>query len=177
MKFGTWSTRDLAVIGVLAALSRALGLITVFALGGMNPLSLSLRAMIITVLFIVLRIKVRVFGTLVLATAIGSLTSFFIMARGITSLPLVLLCALIAEIIIVYIGQNKVWAIIIVTSLLGVLEKAVSLLFMYLSMREAPAMMWPIVFLTAISSIGDLIALFIAPRFVKELRHAGFINA
>jgi hypothetical protein len=175
-KIGGWSLRDLAVIGVLAALARALGLMTVFFLGGMNPVSLTLRAMIITVIFIILRLKVRAFGTLVLASLIGSLTSFFVMAQGILTLPVILLSAMIAEIFIFFPGRGKAWAIIVGTALLGLLDKAATLVPMWLAMRENPMMLWPLFIMVGVSGLGDILAAAVAPGFVKELRHAGFVN-
>ncbi|MDR2353948.1 MAG: MptD family putative ECF transporter S component [Deltaproteobacteria bacterium] len=172
-----FSLRDLAVIGVLAALARALGIMTVFALGGMNPVSLTIRALLITSIFIVLRIKVQRFGTLVLATLVGSLAAFLVMAQGILTLPFMLLAALLAEYFITYVGQNRAWAIIVGTAAMSLLDKMASLTLMYLMSRENPRMLWPILLMVAISSLGDIIAIFVAPRFLKELRHAGFISS
>lgn len=167
---------DLAAIGVLAALARATGLMLVFALGGMNPVSLSLRTMVITVLFIVLRMKVRRFGTLALAALVGSMTSFLAMAQGIMTLPLLLASALIAELFITYAGRNRAWAVIAGCVLMGLMDKAASLCVIFLTVREETRMAWPLAILVMTSAAGDLLALAFAPRFIRELRHAGFIN-
>ena len=171
-----WSIHDLVVIGVIAALARAMGLIIVFLGGGMNPFSLTLRAMIITVLFIVLRHKVHRFGTLCLATLVGSLTSFLFMAQGIITLPLLLLSAFAAELFIVYIGKNKTLAVVLGVCFMHILDKVISLSVMYLTMRENPMMMWPLMIMIGLSVIGDILGALLAPYFIRELRHAGFIN-
>ncbi|MDR1042003.1 MAG: MptD family putative ECF transporter S component [Deltaproteobacteria bacterium] len=167
---------DLATIGVLSALARATGLMLVFALGGMNPVSLSLRTLAITVLIIVLRMKVRRFGTLVLATLVGALTSFFAMGQGVMSLPAMLAAALLADLFITYVGRNRAWAVIVGCVLMSLMDKAASLCLMLLATREEARMMWPFAILIVTSAAGDLLALVLAPRFIRELRHAGFIN-
>jgi hypothetical protein len=141
----------------------------------MNPLSLALRAMITTSLFIVLRHKVQCFGTLGLAALIGSLTSFFVMAQGIITLPFLLLAAFLAEIIICYLGKNTTLAIVAGVILMQLMDKGGSLGFIYLTMRENPSLMWPLIIMISLSAVGDLLGCLSAPGLVKELRHAGFI--
>jgi hypothetical protein len=174
---GSWRLGDLAVIGVLAALARVLGLFSVFALGGMNPLSLTVRAALTTLLWIVLKRKVRRFGTLVLATLTGSMVSFLVMAQGLATLPLTLAAAFLAELLIDGPGRGRNWAVIAGTAWLGVLDKVASLGVLWLTLRERPAMLWPLFFMIAVSALGDALACLFAPRFLRELEHAGFIKA
>jgi hypothetical protein len=141
----------------------------------MNPFSLTLRSMAMTAVLIVLRRKVRAFGTLCLATLVGSLVAFLLMAQGLMSLVPFLVAALIAELLICGPGRGSELAVILGVGLMQVLDKAASLFFMWLAMRESPAMMWPIAISVALSAIGDLLACLSAPRFLKELRRAGFL--
>ncbi|MDR2441966.1 MAG: MptD family putative ECF transporter S component [Deltaproteobacteria bacterium] len=171
-----WAIRDLVIIGLMGALARALGLVSVFILGGMNPLSLTVRVMIITVIYIVLRHKVRRFGVLTLAVLVGSLTSFFIMAQGIVTLPIVLLGALMAEVFIVYIGRERSLAIIVGVALMSIFERGAALIFVWLNFRENLVLMVPALFMSTPGILGAFLGCLLAPGLVKELRHAAFIN-
>ncbi|MDR1296976.1 MAG: MptD family putative ECF transporter S component [Deltaproteobacteria bacterium] len=175
-KNDAWDVKDLVVIGLMAALARALALMSVFALGGMNPVSLTVRSLIITVLYIVLRHKVRRFGVLVLTVLIGSLTSFFIMAQGIVTLPILLLGALLAEVLIVKVGRESSPAIILGVALMSLVERGAALLMVSLYFRENMNMIWPAVIMSVPGVVGMVIGCCLAPGFVKELRHASFIN-
>ena len=174
--FAGWTIRDLVIVGILAALARALGLASVFVFGGMNPVSLALRAAIITVLYIILRHKVRHFGALMLTVLIGSLISFLVMAQAILTLPWLLMSALLAEIFICLPGRNRSASIIIGVAFMQIMERLARLALAYLAMRENPGMLWPAVLMSIPSLAGALLGCLAAPGFIKELRHAGFIN-
>jgi hypothetical protein len=174
--FANWTIRDLVIVGILAALGRALGLVATFAFGGMNPLGLAFRGAVITVLYIILRHKVRHFGALILTMLIGSIFSFLIMAQGILALPLLLLSALAAELIIRLPGLKGTLGIILGVGFMEILTRLIRLALAYLAMRESPGMLWPVVIMSAPGLTGSLLGCLAAPKIIKELRHAGFIN-
>jgi hypothetical protein len=161
----------------MGALARAMGLLSVLVLGGMNPLSLTVRSTIITVIFIIVRHKVRRFGSLILVVMVGSLTSFFIMAQGIITLPITLLGALLAEIFIVYVGRERSLAIVAGVGLMSIFERAAALIFIWLNLRENLVLMLPALFMSAPGFMGTFLGCLLAPGLVKELRHASFINS
>ncbi|MDR3204702.1 MAG: MptD family putative ECF transporter S component [Deltaproteobacteria bacterium] len=171
-----WDIRDLVIVGLIAALARALGLISVFALGGMNPISLTVRAMIVAILYIVLLHKVRRFGALTLAILIGALTSFLIMAIGIVTLPILLLGGLAAESFISLAGRERTISIVAGVFLMTLVERAAGLFVVYLNMRESVGMIWPFLIMSVPGLCGTALGCFYAPLFIKELKRACFIN-
>jgi hypothetical protein len=128
------------------------------------------------VLYIILRHKVRHFGALVLTMLIGSLISFLVMAQAILALPWLLLAALAAELIILLPGLKSTLGIILGVGFMGIIERLARLALVYLALRENPGMLWPAVIMGAPGLAGAFLGCLAAPKFIRELRHAGFIN-
>jgi hypothetical protein len=107
---------------------------------------------------------------------IGSLFSFLIMAQGILALPWLLLAALAAELIICLPGLKGTLGIVLGVGFMEILSRLARLALAYLAFRESPGMLWPVVIMSAPGLTGSLLGCLAAPKIIKELRHAGFIN-
>jgi energy-coupling factor transport system substrate-specific component len=172
-----WEVRDLAVIGIFAALIKTSSLMVALIGGGMNPLTLILKNMVFTAFLVVLLFKVRKRWTLMLFIAVNTVFSMLLMGGGFLLLPSMLLAGLLAEGLIAALGgYRRAVNILLGVALYDLLSKGVSLGVSWLFIREQPQMMWLITVMVAIGYSGAVIGLFAGRAFVKELRHAGIVR-
>lgn len=172
-----WNTGELVTIGVFAAVSKAAALLIAFMGGGMNPLTLLAKNVLFAMLMIVLLRKVPKLGTLTLVTMVSALVSLLLMGQGILHTPGALVTCLIAEIIVRPLGGYRRMGNVVLAVLISELgSKAIGVLIAFISLREQPAMLIPVVIIVAIGSTGTLIGLFCGVRFSKELQRAGIIS-
>lgn len=172
-----WNCRELVVLGVFAAATKVVTLIIALAGGGPNPISIMLKNLVFTTLLIVLMYKVRKFGTLSLFSLVTSIISFVLLGGGVTSIPLVLLSAAVAEcVVMLFGGFKKMWAPLLCVAIYDLLTRASSLGISYLFLREMPEMMVMVTIIICVGYLGALIGLYTGLLSARELRHAGIIN-
>ncbi|WP_024336007.1 MptD family putative ECF transporter S component [Desulfotignum balticum] len=172
-----WEVRDLAVIGIFAALTKTTSLMVALMGGGMNPLTLLLKNLIFTAFLVVLLFKVRKPGTLLLFMAVNIIFAMLLMGGGFFLLPPMLAAGLLAEgVILVLGGYNKTRNIILGVALYDLVFKSGSLGISWLFVREQPQLLWITTAMVAIGYLGAVAGLFAGLRFVKELRHAGIVR-
>jgi len=172
-----WEVRDLAVIGIFAALTKTASLMVALMGGGMNPLSLVLKNLIFTAFHVVLLFKVRKPGTLMLFMAVNIIFAMLLMGGGFFLLPPMLAAALLAEGVILALGgYGRTRNIILGVALYDLVFKTGSLGVSWLFVREQPQLLWITAVMVAIGYLGAVAGLFAGLRFVKELRHAGIVR-
>lgn len=173
-----WPARDLVVIGVFSAASKLSSMLIALIGGGLNPLTLLIKNLVLTTLIVVMLYKVRKVGTLLLFTIVNCLISLLILGGNVTLIPPALCAALAAEIGIYLCGGLKKTCVIYVgVAVFDFLTKAFSLGVSFLYLRETPGMMVVIFPIILIGYIGCLFGLFSGYKTVKELRHAGIVNS
>jgi energy-coupling factor transport system substrate-specific component len=172
-----WEVRDLAVIGIFAALTKTASLMVALMGGGMNPLTLVLKNLIFTAFLVVLLFKVRKPGTLMLFMAVNIIFAMLLMGGGFFLLPPMLAAALLAEGVILALGgYGRTRNIILGVALYDLVFKTGSLGVSWLFVREQPQLLWITAVMVAIGYLGAVAGLFAGLRFVKELRHAGIVR-
>jgi energy-coupling factor transport system substrate-specific component len=172
-----WEVRELATIGIFAALTRVSTLLVALIGGGMNPLTLVLKNLLFTSLLVVLLFKVRKFGVLMLFVLVNTLFSMLLMGGGFFLLPSMLLAGLCAEAAILALGgYRKRLALMLGVALYDLLSKAGSLGISWLFVREQPEILRMAAVMVAIGYLGAVGGLFAGVAFVKELRHAGIVR-
>lgn len=172
-----FNSRELVVLGVFAASVKVVTLIIALAGGGLNPVSLILKNLVFTTLLVVLLYKVRKMGTLTLFSLISALISFMLLGGGITSIPVSLFSALVAEsIVLLFGGTKRFYAPVLCVFVFDIVSKGTSLFVSYLLMRETPGVIFMVVIIIGVGYIGSLIGLGTGVYCAKELKHAGIIN-
>jgi len=172
-----WEVRDLAVIGIFAALTKTTSLMVALMGGGMNPLTLILKNLIFTAFLVVLLFKVRKSGTLMLFMAVNIIFAMLLMGGGFFLLPPMLVAGLLAEGVILALGgYGKTRNIILGAALYDLAFKTGSMGVSWLFIREQPQLLWITAVMVAIGYLGAVAGLFAGIRFVKELRHAGIVR-
>ncbi len=173
-----WSARDLVVIGVFSAAAKLSTLLIALIGGGMNPISLLLKNLVLTTLMIVMLYKVRKTGTLMLFTVVNCLISLLVMGGNVTLIPPAFCAAAVAEVLMYLCGGiKKSWVIYLGVAAFDLLTKGFSLGVSFLYMRETPGLMIMVVPIVLIGYAGSLMGLFSGYKTVKELRHAGIVNS
>ncbi len=172
-----WTVQELVVIGVFAAAAKVLTMFVALAGGGMNPVTLLLKNVIFTTLFVVMLFKVRKTGTMLLFSAVTMLVSMMYMGAGVASLPAMIAAALLGEFFIFAAGgPGKPWAPVIGVAVYDLAFRVVSVFISWLVMRENPALVFMVMPIIGIGYLGALIGLFSGVKAVKELRHAGIVR-
>lgn len=173
-----WEVRELAVIGIFAALTRVSTLLVALVGGGMNPLTLVLKNLLFTSLLVVLLFKVRKFGALILFVVVNALFSMLLMGGGFFLLPAMLAAGLVAEgLVFVLGGYRKRFALMAGVAVYDLLSKAGALGVSWLFVREQPGVLAMAAVMVGIGYLGALGGLFAGAAFVKELCHAGIVRA
>lgn len=173
-----WRTEDLVVVGLFAALAKAVSLAIALVGGGMNPFTLFLKNGVATALLIVLVARVGRFGVLtlnVLVTGMVSLLMFGGMATlFVPSLAAALLCD---GIIALAGGYRSIRAVLAGVAAFDFLSRAMALGLSFLMSRENMGMVMMAAATVALGYFGCLlVGLPFGAKFVKELRHAGIIR-
>ena len=171
-----WEVRDLAAIGIFAAIAKVSSLLVALAGGGMNPLTLALKSLLFTALLVVLLFKVRKRGTFILFILVNTIFTAMLMGAGLVLLPPMILAGFCAEgLIAVLGGYRKTANLFLGVALFDLLFKLGSVGLSWLFVREQPQLMWLLSAMVAIGYSGAFLGLFAGHRLVKELRHAGII--
>jgi energy-coupling factor transport system substrate-specific component len=171
-----WEVRELAAIGIFAAIAKVSSLMVALAGGGMNPLTLVLKNLVFTALLVVLMFKVRKSGTLTLFVLVSSLFTAMLLGAGIVLLPPMLAAGLCAEGLIIALGgYRRSVNLFLGVALFDLLFKLGSVGLTWLFVREQPQLIWLMTIMVAVGYSGALMGLFAGARLVKELHHAGII--
>lgn len=171
---------DYISIGVMGALAKSGATLIALVGGGMNPLTMILSNLFHMVILSALLVKIKKPFTLTLSYLTGIFISAFVMGKGITLIPLILLTSLIVEIIIYVfsLGYKKVFPLILGIFLGEASLKGINLLYIYWQWRESP-MVKEIVggnsIFVGIALIGSFLGIFASYKFIKELRRASLI--
>jgi energy-coupling factor transport system substrate-specific component len=172
-----WSTRELVTIGVFATVIKASTIMVAYMGGGMNPLTLAAKNCLYATLMIVLLHKVPRPWTMTLAVGLTSLVSLLLMGQGFLQWPATMAACLLGEGAIYLLGgYGKTRNIVIGALLAEMASKAAGLGISWLVMREQPGMLITATVFVVIGALGSLLGAFTGVRFMKELRHAGFIS-
>lgn len=177
-RFGDrWGARDLVVIGVFAATAKLSTVLIAMVGGGMNPVSLLLKNVVFTTLFVIMLYKVRQPGTLSLFVIVSALVNFLLLGGNVTLIPPMLVAALVSEAVMKFV-KSLGWkgAVFWGVGCFDFLSKGLSLAVSYLMMRESPALMAVVLPIVLIGYAGSLIGLYTGYRSMKELRHAGIVR-
>ena len=177
-RFGDrWGARDLVVIGVFAATAKLSTVLIAMVGGGMNPVSLLLKNVVLTTLLVIMLYKVRQPGTLSLFVIVSALVNFLLLGGNVTLIPPMLAAALVSEAVMKFV-KSLGWkgAVFWGVGCFDFLSKGLSLAVSYLMMRESPALMTVVLPIVLIGYAGSLIGLYTGYRSMKELRHAGIVR-
>lgn len=177
-RFGDrWGARDLVVIGVFAATAKLSTVLIAMVGGGVNPVSLLLKNVVFTTLFVIMLYKVRQPGTLSLFVIVSALVNFLLLGGNVTLIPPMLVAALVSEAVMKFV-KSLGWkgAVFWGVGCFDFLSKGLSLAVSYLMMRESPALMAVVLPIVLIGYAGSLIGLYTGYRSMKELRHAGIVR-
>ncbi len=172
-----WTVRELVTIGIFAACAKVLSLFIALAGGGMNPVTLLLKNIVYTTLFMVMLYKVRKLGTISLFSFVSLMISLLYLGSGVMALPSTMLSALFAELAIYLTGgAKKKWAPVVGIAVLDLVSRCISVGLSYLVMRENPAIFFMVLPIILIGYLGAIIGLYTGVKAVKELRHAGIVR-
>lgn len=177
-KASYWKSQELVMIGVFAAAIKLSTVLIALAGGGMNPISLVLKNVVFTTLLLVLLIKVRKSGTLVLFSFVSLIVSVLLLGGSVTLLPAAVVGALAGEAAILAVGGiQKRWAPFVGVAVYDLVGKLFSLGMSYLMMRETPGLMLTVIPIVALGYVGALIGLWTGHKMIRELRHAGIVRS
>jgi energy-coupling factor transport system substrate-specific component len=172
-----WEVRDLAVIGIFAALTKVASLMVALVGGGMNPLTLILKNVVFTALLMVLLFKVPKSGALLLFIIVNTIFAMLLLGGGFFLLPPMLLAGACAEGLVFCLGgYRSTLNRIIGVAVYDLIFKAGSLGISWLFVREQPQVLWITTIIVTIGYSGALAGLFVGAKFIKELRHAGIVR-
>lgn len=173
-----WKTEDLVVVGLFAALAKAVSLAVALVGGGMNPFTLFLKNGIATALLIVLVARVGRFGVLTLNVLVTGMVSLLMFGGMATLFVPGLLAALACDGIIALAGgYRSIRAVILGVMAFDFISRAMSLGLSFLMARENMGMIMMAAATVFLGYLGCLaIGLPFGAKFVKELRHAGIIR-
>jgi energy-coupling factor transport system substrate-specific component len=175
---GLFETRDLVTIGLFAGAAKASTVILALAGGGMNPVTMILKSLVFSALWVVLLIKVPKTGALTLANTVAGLLGFFLLGQAMISLPSLIAATLATEMLILGLGglKKRPWLAAPAVALSELAMRLVNLFFSYLGAREQPGLVIMVLIISAFSYIGILLGLAAGLKMARELRHAGLIQ-
>jgi energy-coupling factor transport system substrate-specific component len=161
-----WENIDLITVGTFAALIRVSTYLITICGGGMNPFA-----------FILKNIKVPRPGVLTLYMLVNYLFSLALTGSVPISVPTLVICALLADLIICYgarIHRNS--AILAGVLFYKLSSVSVGFAWQFLVVREDPRLMLMPLAIVMIGSIGYVLGLPVGMKLLKELRHAGIVR-
>lgn len=162
------NARDLVFIGVFAAAAKLSAIVIALAGGGLNPLALILKNLIVATLLVVLLVKVAKPGTLMIYTAVTVMVGSLLSGSAMMLAPGAVIGAFFGEIF-----WRRPWIAAAVSELIA---KGVALAVGWIFLRESPALMNVVAPVVLLGATGTLFGLWLARSTVKELRHAGFLQ-
>jgi energy-coupling factor transport system substrate-specific component len=172
-----WENIDLITVGTFAALIRVSTYLITICGGGMNPFAFILKNIMITGLLVVLCHKVPRPGVLTLYMLVNYLFSLALTGSVPISVPTLVICALLADLIICYgarIHRNS--AILAGVLFYKLSSVSVGFAWQFLVVREDPRLMLMPLAIVMIGSIGYVLGLPVGMKLLKELRHAGIVR-
>lgn len=173
-----WSIQELVTIGVFAAAAKVITMVVALAGGGMNPVTLLIKNLIFTTLFIVMLYKVRKSGTIMLFTFVSLIVSLLLMgAEASTSLGMFMASFIGEFFILLFGGMKNKYAPIIGVAAFDLSYRVLSMFIAYMVMRETPEIVYAVIPIIAIGYLGAVIGLYTGIKAVKELRYAGIVRS
>mgnify|MGYP003375216083 CR=1 FL=1 len=177
MKKNYFKATELVTLGIFAASSKVITILIALLGGGPNPITIIIKNLIMTTLLVVLMYKVRKCFALSLFVLIQSIVSFFLLQGGFTSIPILLLAALLSESLVMLLGGfNKFFAPILAIAIYDILQRTGSLFLSYLFMREMPELLFFVGTIIVTGYIGAIIGLYTGYKKALELKHASIIH-
>ncbi|MDL2260225.1 MptD family putative ECF transporter S component [Deltaproteobacteria bacterium OttesenSCG-928-K17] len=173
-----FETRDLVTIGLFAGAAKASTLMLALVGGGMNPLTMILKSIVFSALWVIMLTKVPKTGTLTLGNTVAAILGFFLLGQAVISLPALILATVVVEAFIRLLGglERRPALAMAAVALSELGMRLVNVFFSYLGAREQPGLIVMVAVISAMSYLGILIGLAGGVRMVRELRHAGLIQ-
>ena len=173
-----WRTEDLVVVGLFAALSKAVSLAIALVGGGMNPFTLFLKNGVATALLVVLVARVGRFGVLTLQVLVTGMVSLLMFGGMATLFIPNLIAAFLCDCVIALLGgYRSIIAVLLGVAAFDFLGRAMSLGYSFLMSRENMGLVMMAAATVTLGYLGCLlVGLPFGAKFVKELRHAGIIR-
>jgi energy-coupling factor transport system substrate-specific component len=169
-----WQVRELVLIGVFSAAVKVSTLAVALVGGGMNPVTLMAKNCIFTTLLVVLLVKVRKSGTLLLFMGVNFFVSLLLLGGSVALLAPLLAGACAGEgAIRLSGGMDRRWGPFVGVAVQDLLSKILSVGMVWVFSRENPALLYVVAPFVAIGYLGSVVGLFAGHKAVKELRRAG----
>lgn len=164
---GNLNASDLVFIGVFAAAAKLSAIVIALAGGGINPLALVAKNLIVAVLLVVLLTKVNKRGTLFICMVVSSIVGSLLSGSAVMLAPGAIVGAFVGEFF-----WQRPWIAVCMSELTA---KASSLAAAWVVLRESPALFNVVLPVVLIGAAGTFLGLWLSRSTVRELRHAGFL--
>ncbi len=164
---GNLNASDLVFIGVFAAAAKLSAIVIALAGGGINPLALVAKNLIVAVLLVVLLTKVNKRGTLFICMVVSSIVGSLLSGSAVMLAPGAIVGAFVGEFF-----WQRPWIAVCMSELTA---KASALAAAWVVLRESPALFNVVLPVVLIGAAGTFLGLWLSRSTVRELRHAGFL--
>lgn len=164
---GNLNASDLVFIGVFAAAAKLSAIVIALAGGGINPLALMAKNLIVAVLLVVLLTKVNKRGTLFICMVVSSIVGSLLSGSAVMLAPGAIVGAFVGEFF-----WQRPWIAVCMSELTA---KASALAAAWVVLRESPALFNVVLPVVLIGAAGTFLGLWLSRSTVRELRHAGFL--
>lgn len=164
---GNLNASDLVFIGVFAAAAKLSAIVIALAGGGINPLALVAKNLIVAVLLVVLLTKVNKRGTLFICMVVSSIVGSLLSGSAVMLVPGAIVGAFVGEFF-----WQRPWIAVCMSELTA---KASALAAAWVVLRESPALFNVVLPVVLIGAAGTFLGLWLSRSTVRELRHAGFL--
>ena len=164
---GNLNASDLVFIGVFAAAAKLSAIVIALAGGGINPLALVAKNLIVAVLLVVLLTKVNKRGTLFICMVVSSILGSLLSGSAVMLAPGAIVGAFVGEFF-----WQRPWIAVCMSELTA---KASALAAAWVVLRESPALFNVVLPVVLIGAAGTFLGLWLSRSTVRELRHAGFL--
>ncbi len=164
---GNLNASDLVFIGVFAAAAKLSAIVIALAGGGINPLALVAKNLIVAVLLVVLLTKVNKRGTLFICMVVSSIVGSLLSGTAVMLAPGAIVGAFVGEFF-----WQRPWIAVCMSELTA---KASALAAAWVVLRESPALFNVVLPVVLIGAAGTFLGLWLSRSTVRELRHAGFL--
>ena len=167
LRGGNLNASDLVFIGVFAAAAKLSAIVIALAGGGINPLALVAKNLIVAVLLVVLLTKVNKRGTLFICMVVSSIVGSLLSGSAVMLAPGAIVGAFVGEFF-----WQRPWIAVCMSELTA---KAIALAAAWVVLRESPALFNVVLPVVLIGAAGTFLGLWLSRSTVRELRHAGFL--
>lgn len=164
---GNLNASDLVFIGVFAAAAKLSAIVIALAGGGINPLALVAKNLIVAVLLVVLLTKVNKRGTLFICMVVSSIVGSLLSGSAVMLAPGAIVGAFVGEFF-----WQRPWIAVCMSELTA---KASALAAAWVVLRESPALFNVVLPVVLIGAAGTFLGLWLSRSTVRELRHSGFL--